>query len=160
MFSARIKTLVASIDFVLRPALQADVPAIAVLFRRVRQLRLPYLPDLHSAEDDLAFFGGLPLAGTTIWVAETNRVVGFIAWTPGWIDHLYVDADYLGMGIGSALIAKVMDSHERLELWAFQKNTAAIGFYISKGFRVMQETDGAGNEEHEPDVLMAWSKEL
>ena len=45
-----------------------------------------------------------------------------------------------------------------LQLWAFQRNTAARAFYEAHGFTVQRLTDGSGNEEGEPDVLYAWSR--
>jgi ribosomal protein S18 acetylase RimI-like enzyme len=48
-------------------------------------------------------------------------------------------------------------SAERLELWVFQRNAGAIAFYEAHGFTIVASTDGAGNDEHEPDHRMAWS---
>lgn len=95
----------------------------------------------------------------TVWVAETDRLVGFIAFRTDWVDHLYVDVAHHGMGIGSALLTKAMASEPALQLWAFQKNTGARRFYEKKGFRILKETDGRDNEEREPDVLLAWRRD-
>ena len=43
-----------------------------------------------------------------------------------------------------------------LRLWVFQRNTDAIAFYRTCGFREIERTDGSRNEEREPDVLMEW----
>ena len=43
-----------------------------------------------------------------------------------------------------------------LQLWTFQKNSAARGFYENRGFVLIKETDGGTNEEREPDVLYRW----
>jgi hypothetical protein len=43
-----------------------------------------------------------------------------------------------------------------LSLWTFQRNQQARHFYESKGFVPVKETDGADNEEHEPDALYTW----
>jgi len=141
-----------------RPAGPADGPAIADLFQRVRAARLPYLPVLHTPAEDVAFFGGHVMETCTVWVAETDRIVGFIAFREDWVDHLYVDVAHHGMGIGSALLARAMESEPALRLWNFQKNTEARRFYESNGFRVLEETEGQGNEEREPDVLMGWKR--
>jgi putative acetyltransferase len=142
-----------------RHAVPADGPAIAQLFQRVRAAKLPYLPVLHTPADDLAFFGGHVMETCTVWVAETDRLVGFIAFRKDWVDHLYVDATHHGQGIGSALLMKAMASEPALELWAFQKNTEARRFYERKGFRVLKETDGRDNEEREPDLLLGWRRD-
>ena len=120
--------------------------------------RLPFLPTLHTPDEDRAFFSGPVFDACTVWVAETDTLAGFIAWREGWIDHLYVAAEKIGQGIGTALIAKAMDGQTRLDLWAFQKNADALAFYAAKGFRKVAETDGSRNEEREPDVLMRWER--
>jgi putative acetyltransferase len=142
-----------------RRAGPADAPAIAELFRRVRAAKLPYLPVLHTPAEDVAFFGGHVMETCTVLVAEAGGIVGFIAYREGWIDHLYVDAAFHGKGIGSALLRKAQESEPALSLWAFQRNGEARRFYERKGFRVVRETDGRDNEEREPDMLLAWTRD-
>ena len=57
------------------------------------------------------------------------------------------------------LLRKATDANETLRLWTFQRNTDAIRFYESHGFKLVRETSGADNEEHEPDALYRWSLE-
>jgi ribosomal protein S18 acetylase RimI-like enzyme len=64
----------------------------------------------------------------------------------------------LRRGYGRALLDKAKQHHPELQLWTFQKNLNAIGFYRANGFRLVRETDGSGNEEREPDALYAWSR--
>jgi ribosomal protein S18 acetylase RimI-like enzyme len=45
---------------------------------------------------------------------------------------------------------------EGLRLWVFQRNEGARAFYAKHGFTEVERTDGAANEEREPDVLLAW----
>jgi hypothetical protein len=47
-----------------------------------------------------------------------------------------------------------------LGLWTFQVNAPAIRFYLRHGFRIIRRTDGAGNEEREPDLRMEWRPPL
>ena len=143
--------------FVLRPARADESAEIATLFRRVRLEALPYLPVLHTPQDDRNFFTGV-LATCRVTVAEADGIVGFIAWQTGWVDHLYIDAPWRGHGIGGAMLGEAKQAEPRLDLWAFQKNLAAIAFYKRHGFAVVRETDGAENEEKEPDVLMRWTR--
>ena len=145
--------------FAPRRATPADVPAIAALFRRVRVANLPYLPDLHTPEEDRAYFGDL-IGRDTVWLAENGgAILGFIGYRAGWVDHLYVDLGRQGQGLGTALLEKAMAKEPELQLWVFQKNVAARRFYERRGFRLAKETDGAANEEREPDVLLAWRSE-
>jgi ribosomal protein S18 acetylase RimI-like enzyme len=144
-------------DVRLRAAIPGDAPAIAEVFTRSFRSNLPYLPVLHTPEEDRAFISGSVMAKDTVWVAEARGIVGFIAWRQGWIDHLYVDVNWTGRGIGAALLAKAFEDQRELQLWAFQRNRAAIRFYRRHGFGIVEETDGSANEEKEPDVLLFWS---
>ena len=49
-----------------------------------------------------------------------------------------------------------MDSAPGLQLWTFQRNAVARHFYERHGFRAAELTDGARNEEVEPDVRYVW----
>jgi putative acetyltransferase len=145
-------------SFALRAAAADDAAHIATLFTRVRAAKLPYLPKLHTPEEDLRFFAGHVMRSCAVWVAESGRILGFIAFRTGWVDHLYVDLGDDRRGVGSALLAKAMAGQPSLQLWAFRKNTGAIDFYERRGFKIVRETDGSGNEEREPDALLAWRK--
>ena len=146
-------------DFTLRRATPEDAAEIALLLRRTLSAALPWLPLLHTPEEDRAFIAGHVLPTCTVWVAVTERIVGFIAFRKGWIDHLYVDVSHHGRGIGSALLEKAFIAEPELGLWAFQRNTDALSFYERKGFRIVERTDGARNEEREPDARLAWRRQ-
>jgi hypothetical protein len=51
------------------------------------------------------------------------------------------------------------DAFERLQLWTFQRNAQARRFYEARGFALAQETDGARNQEKEPDALYLWTRD-
>ena len=143
----------------MRPATPEDAATIAALFTRVRATALPFLPVLHTPAEDAAFIRDVARSANTLWVAENGgRIVGFIAWHDVEVDHLYVDTDRLGCGIGSALLRLAMTEQPRLELWAFARNERALAFYRKHGFRVLCETDGSHNEEREPDVRLVWER--
>ncbi len=135
-----------------------DAEAVARLFRTVRRACLPYLPDLHTPDEDLGFFRDRVFAECEVWVAQAEAIDGFIAFRTGWVDHLYVHPERHRQGLGKALLALAMTTHAPLRLWVFQRNTAAIGFYLAHGFREIERTDGSRNEEREPDVLMEWTR--
>jgi hypothetical protein len=44
-----------------------------------------------------------------------------------------------------------------LRLHVFQRNYRARAFYEARGFTAAAFSDGADNEEQEPDVLYEWS---
>jgi putative acetyltransferase len=145
-----------SCPFTFRRARPDDAAEIATLFARVRRGKLPYLPRPYTPQEDLAFFRDHVMRDCTVWVAGSESILGFVAFRPGWVDQLYVDLGQHGRGIGSALLDKAMATEPRLQLWAFRRNRAAIAFYLHKGFKIVAETDGSHNEEHEPDTLLAW----
>ncbi len=138
----------------IRPARPDDALAIARTHRQAMRISLPFLPELHTAEEDLAFVRDRLSATNTIWVSEVaGEVVGYIAFHEGWIDHLFIHPDHQGAGLGPALLDKALADGTERKLWTFQMNTHARAFYEARGFVVEMFTDGEGNEEKEPDVL-------
>jgi ribosomal protein S18 acetylase RimI-like enzyme len=144
---------------VIRRAGLEDVNAIAALFRRSFGT-LTFLPTLHTPEEDRAYFGGV-VADSEVWVwDEDGRVLGFAALTADELTHIYVEPDAHGRGIGGALIDRAKERRPGgFRLWVFQQNANARRFYERRGFDLVRETDGSGNEERTPDALYAWSPE-
>jgi GNAT superfamily N-acetyltransferase len=141
----------------LRRAGPADAEAIARLLRHTFRVSLPFLPELHTPEDDLWFVRERMLVVDEVWLAEkAGQVAGFVAFREGWIDHLYVHPDWQGRGIGAQLLGKPLAYRQARRLWTFQKNSRARAFYEAHGFRPIEFTDGSANEEKEPDVLYEW----
>jgi len=62
------------------------------------------------------------------------------------------------MGIGSLLLRCAKEEMDEIRLWTFQRNAGARAFYQQHGFTAEEETDGADNEEREPDVLYHWRR--
>jgi putative acetyltransferase len=139
---------------ILRLATPEDAATIAVVHRLAMRISLPFLPELHTAEEDLGFVRDRLSATNTIWVTEVEgQVVGYIAFHDGWVDHLFVHPDHQGAGLGPALLNKALEDGTERKLWTFQKNARARAFYEKRGFVVEMFTDGEGNEEKEPDLL-------
>ncbi len=138
---------------ILRLAGPEDAATIAVVHRQAMLISLPFLPELHTAEEDLWFVRQRLMAENEVWVAEVGgQVAGYVAFHPGWIDHLYVHPDHQALGLGPALLTKVLEDGTERRLWTFQQNARARRFYESRGFVAEEFTDGAGNEEKTPDV--------
>ncbi len=140
----------------IRPANDGDIAPVATLFRAVRLACLPYLPDLHTPEEDLAYFRDHVFGTCEVWIAGNTE--GFVAFRAGWVDHLYVRPDCQRSGIGATLLARAMTTYSPLRLWTFQKNIGAIKFYSARGFREIERSDGRRNEEREPDILFGWTR--
>lgn len=138
----------------LRRADLTDALDIARLHQRVRRACLPYLPELHTPEEEVVFFRDEILVTGEIWVAEDNALLGYAATTPGWLNHLFVEPAHHGRGVGSALLAAALPAAAGpVRLWVFQRNAQARRFYERHGFTLERLTDGSGNEEKEPDAL-------
>lgn len=121
--------------------------------------RLPWLAGLHTPEEDRAFFRDPLFRQCELWGAEErNALIGFIAFREGWVDQLYVLPAHQRRGVGDALLAKARETYPSLQLWTFQKNIGARRFYEARGFMAIRETDGADNEEREPDILYRWAR--
>lgn len=127
--------------------------AVAALFRNSKETALPYVADVHTADEDRPFFRDRVFPACEVWVAERGgRVVGFCAFREGWIDHLYVHPEHQRAGVGSALLGLATQRNPELRLWTFQRNAVARRFYEAHGF-VPERTTAGENEEREPDVL-------
>lgn len=146
--------------FALRRATLLDMPAVAGLNRHVRRTCLPYLPDLHTPEEDLAFFREHVFPASEVWIAHAGeRLIGFAGARLDWLDHLYVDPNWHGRGVGQALVSAVRRDRPELNLWTFQDNAQARRFYERQGFRLVATTDGSGNEERVPDAHYRWVRD-
>jgi GNAT superfamily N-acetyltransferase len=143
---------------ILRPATSDDAPALAGILRICFRVSLPFLPELHTPDEDQAYMSARLATPEPVWVSVVDGApAGFITFRDGWIDHLYVHPDRQGQGIGRALLAKALEDGRPKQLWAFRQNTRARRFYEARGFRPVEFTDGAGNEEKTPDVRYLWS---
>ncbi len=133
----------------------ADAPVLAAILRDwIRGT--PWMPDLHSPDEDRAFVGGL-IASQRVRMAEQGgEALGFLAMDSGMIGALYVARHARGKGTGSALLDDAKANAPRLSLWTFQENTQAQAFYLARGFVEARRTDGSGNEERLPDILLVW----
>ena len=114
---------------------------------------MPWLPIVHTPDEDSAFFACLISAGATVVAEVDGRVVGFVCTEPGWVTQLYVDPDHQGLGVGTALLATTAD-WPSVQLWTFADNRRARDFYSRRGFVEVEWTDGSGNEERWPDVRL------
>jgi GNAT superfamily N-acetyltransferase len=142
----------------LRPATPADAVEIAEIFLAARSDAMAYLPKLDTDDEVRAWIRDVVLPGSEVLVAEVDgRLGGFAALDGGLLGHLYVHPDVQRLGIGEALLARVKELRPYgFRLWVFQRNTGARRFYERHQLRLVELTDGAGNEEREPDALYEW----
>lgn len=138
---------------------RADADALARIFIAARRAAMPWLPELRDAAGVPRYFADAVIGeGEVLVVRRADVPVAFLALKGDMIEHLYVRPDVQRNGIGTALIAASKDRRPAgLRLWVFQRNHSARAFYARCGFTEVELTDGADNDEREPDVLLAWT---
>ena len=143
-----------SAEVAIRPAVAADVPAIAAMIRALADYeKLAHL--CVSTEQGLqrALFGSRPAA--EVLIASIDRVPAgfalffhnfstFLAQRGVWLENLFVYPEYRGRGVGSALlhaVAAIATARDcgRFEWAVLDWNTPAIGFYEGLGATVMPD---------------------
>ena len=141
---------------VLRPADEGDADVVAEIQVRARR-GAPMPPAVHD-DADVRSWLAQRLRADEVWVAELDGVpVGYARMTQSWLDDLYVLPAAAGRGVGSVLLDLVKGLRPHgFCLWVFESNTPARRFYENHGLLALERTDGSANEEHAPDVRMAW----
>ncbi|HEY4621378.1 MAG TPA: GNAT family N-acetyltransferase [Gaiellaceae bacterium] len=146
----------------IRRATLEDADELAAILRAAMRGAMPWLPDLHTPEEDCRFLRTIVLPNEEVWVAEVDeRPVGFVALGSRegavYLQHIYVTPERQSRGLGSELINRAKERRPTgFRLWVFQKNDGARRFYERHGLRLVELTDGSGNEEREPDALYEW----
>jgi putative acetyltransferase len=145
---------------ILRRALLADMPALARLNYHTVRTSLPFVPEVHPAHEVVDYFSGPFFAKAEFWLAEdeAGEAIGYIAFRPDFVEHLFIHPGSQGQGVGLALLNRAKHDSVELSLWTFQQNLRARRFYEKHGFVVVVETDGHDNEEKLPDVLYRWRR--
>ena len=142
-------------DVLLRPARDADGPAVSALIEPIFAeyegvLFIPEeMPELETLATTFARAGG------AFFCAERDgRVVGCVGWVPSRDDHLelkklYVAKSERRSGLGSRLAGLVEEEARRrglaVELWSDAKFVTAHHFYERRGYR----RDGRTRELHD-----------
>jgi len=143
----------------LRRATLDDMAALARLHRRTVETSLPFVPHLHTPEEDAWWFAERLYATNQVWLAESGQgPEGYIAYRSDFIEHLFVRPESQGVGLGLTLLEQARADADEISLWTFQQNLRARRFYERHGFFVVTETDGRDNEEKLPDVLYRWRR--
>ena len=140
----------------IRRARPGDVEAVVRIFHESRAEAMPWLPLLHTHEEDVAWFSAL-LAGEA-WVFEADGApIGYAAMRDGELHDLYVAPEAQGRGVGSALFAHVQRAYPGgFRFWVFRDNSRARAFYDARGCVVVASSED-DNEERLPDVQYEWA---
>lgn len=142
----------------IRAAIAADAPVLAAIHLASRFGAMPWLPVLHDAHETETWMREAVIPRLTVRVATIDGApAGFIALDGDLLDQLYIAPDHQGQGVGTALLGEAKRLRPvGFSLWVFARNTRARAFYERRGFVAVETTDGAANEENEPDVRYAW----
>ncbi|MFB7086700.1 GNAT family N-acetyltransferase [Streptomyces sp. NPDC056296] len=144
---------------VLRRAAATDARAAADVWLASFAAALPTVVRPRTDEEVLDYFRHVLVPLRETWVAEAagRDIVGVMVLEEGELSQLYLAPDWRGRGIGDRFVALAKERGPRgLSLWTFQVNTPAHRFYERHGFIAVEWTDGARNEEREPDVRYVW----
>ena len=129
----------------------------AVIQWRSRDGALPWIAVLRTPEEDRWCFRERVFKTCQLWGSfGGTQLIGFIAFQENWIDHLYILPSFQRRGDWDDLDSRRTGQAQELSLWTFQRNLVARRFYEQHGFLLVDETDGARNEENEPDALYTW----
>jgi len=148
-------------DLLLRPLGAGEVDAALVVLRgaRAEAVRRGTMPPwVHPESDWPRWFATEVVPTREVWVAEADgSLVGLVVIDDAFVDQLYVAPGHQRRGIGSALLtlAKALRP-AGFGLWVFEVNRPAIAWYERHGFELVDRTDGADNDEREPDRRYRW----
>ncbi|MFE5603925.1 GNAT family N-acetyltransferase [Streptomyces coelicoflavus] len=143
----------------LRRASAADARAAADVWLRSFTAALPGVVRPHTDTEVRAYFRHVVVEQYETWVAEAagGAVVGVMVLEGEELSQLYLAPEWRGIGIGDRFVALARQRRAAgLSLWTFQVNAPARRFYERHGFTAVEWTDGARNEEREPDVRYVW----
>ena len=143
----------------LRELVHADMDAAAQVHRIAFDRAMPWLTGLHTSDEDRWFYREHVFATCRVWGHFDKEILdGIIAFRAGWVEQLYVLPAAQGRGIGASLLDIAKRDCDQLELWTFQRNLTARRFYEAHGFTLAEQSDGARNEEREPDARYLWRR--
>ncbi|MGW7379753.1 N-acetyltransferase family protein [Streptomyces sp. NPDC054794] len=145
---------------VLRRAAASDALDVADVWLRSFAAALPTVVRPRSDDEVRAYFRDVVVPLRETWLAEAadgGGTVGVMVLDGHLLAQLYLAPDWRGRGIGDRFVALAKERvPQGLTLWTFQVNKPAHRFYERHGFVAVEFTDGADNEEREPDVRYVW----
>jgi GNAT superfamily N-acetyltransferase len=142
----------------LRRGRAEDAAVLASIHVRSRTTAMPWIALVHDEAETRDWMEHHVLAHQHVLVAERDGVVvGFAAVHDDWLEQLYLEPEAIGTGAGRSLLEAAQALRpDGLSLWVFTGNHRARRFYERAGFELVEQTDGSGNEEREPDCRYTW----
>lgn len=97
------------------------------------------------------------LPKSEVYVYEMDgQVVGFVGVDNGYIEGLFVDREYRGMGIGTRLLNYIKEDNDYFTLHVFENNYGAVTFYENRGLLIKEES--VHEDLGEVEYLMYYQK--
>src|SRR4051794_11028644 len=92
------------LDFLIRDGRQDDAITLARLHTESRIIAMPWLAVVHNDQETERWMANVVLANQRVRVAiRQGSVVGFTAFTDGWLEQLYIRPGFQRQGVGSSL---------------------------------------------------------
>ena len=142
----------------LRAAFETDAGKVGAILSEFIDETL-WMPRIHTRAEDIGFSGMMIDRGWVTVALLDDVIVGFLALDGSDIQALYVARSFWRKGCGQCLIDHAKSNGTSLSLWTFQANESARLFYLDQGFREVERTNGAGNDEKLPDIRLTWQGE-
>jgi ribosomal protein S18 acetylase RimI-like enzyme len=110
----------------------------------------------HGEDETVKWFTSNLEKWQSIWIyLMGEQICGVMCLEPGFVDQLFVDVDWQGKGVGSALLDHAKKTLPGgFWLYVFQKNTQAVSFYERHGMTLGKE--GVSEQEGEKDAQYHW----
>mgnify|MGYP005984508973 CR=1 FL=1 len=90
-----------------------------------------------------------------LYVVEIKqRIVGFAGLQDNYIAGIFINNDYRRQGIGHVLLNQLKQTHAQLTLSVYEKNEAAVQFYLKNGFK--KSGQNVDSETGEIEYQMSW----
>ncbi|MBD5542164.1 MAG: GNAT family N-acetyltransferase [Lachnospiraceae bacterium] len=81
------------------------------------------------------------LSEAEVYVYEINGyVVGFVGIDEGYLEGLFVDKEYRGLGVGTKLVEYIKEKYDFFTLHVFENNYGAVTFYENRGLIKKEES--------------------
>lgn len=91
-----------------------------------------------------------------VWVCDEGGIIGFIGMVDDYVAGLFVCDTARRQGVGTALLVRAKERHDRLSLHVYRKNTVAVDFYHHASFRT--EATGVDGNTGEEEFGMTWRR--
>ncbi len=127
-------------NYTIRPYTEDDLTGVISCWEQASAVAHPFLSEefLKTERHNIPQLY-LPMADT--WVADRDgRVIGFISLLGNEVGAIFVEPEFHGIGVGTALMNKAQQLHGDLEVEVFAANTIGRRFYGRYGFEFLHET--------------------